>query len=54
MWHKKQLNVTADYIQFKKNNDVYRSTLQLINISTAVCKVAATVSTYLSARNYLS
>jgi len=48
------VNVTANYRQFKKNDDVYRSTLQLINISTAVLKVAATVSTYLTARNYLS
>jgi hypothetical protein len=54
IWHKTLLNVTADYRQFKKNNDVYRSTLQLINISTAVLKIAATVSTYLTARNYLS
>jgi hypothetical protein len=48
------VNVTADYLQFKKNDDVYQSTQKLINISTAVLKVAANVSTYLSARNYLS
>jgi hypothetical protein len=33
----------------KKNDDVYEGTLQLTNISTAVLKVAATVSTYLTA-----
>jgi hypothetical protein len=42
MSHKTPLNVIADYLQFKKKDDVYRSTLQLINISTASLKAAAT------------